>query len=75
MNGLFMWECKKKIRIKHNDSLYRQNKLVCKQSKRGHNNVLNNDIFLRVKVLQNYDLNLIVAILKGTGPKKKKKTN
>jgi hypothetical protein len=35
--------------------------------------VLNNDIFSRVKVLQNYDLNLIVAILKGTGPKKKKR--
>lgn len=33
---------------------------------------LTNDIFLRVKVLQNYDLNLIVAILKGTGSKKKK---
>lgn len=35
---------------------------------------LTNDIFLRVKVLQNYDLNLIVAILKGTGPKKKRQT-
>lgn len=33
---------------------------------------LTNDIFFRVKVLQNYDLNLIVAILKGTGSKKKK---